>query len=108
MGAQLGQPPPQHLGAVKDEVACSADQTYSQSPVDKVSQHRSDSNRLGVHRVSLWLKILIQVRAGVDGDASWRSIQALHEIPATVSAIADAIRFANEIMCEIDRLWPNR
>jgi len=29
-------------------------------------------------------------------------------IPATVSAIADAIRFANEIMCEIDRLWPNR
>jgi hypothetical protein len=29
-------------------------------------------------------------------------------IPATVSAIADAIRFANEIMIEIDRLWPTR
>jgi hypothetical protein len=27
-------------------------------------------------------------------------------VPATISAISDAIRFANEIMCEIDRLWP--
>jgi hypothetical protein len=63
----LGQPPPQHLGAVKDEVACSADQTYSKRPVDEVSQDRSDSNRLRVHRVPLWLKILIQVRAELRG-----------------------------------------
>jgi len=27
-------------------------------------------------------------------------------IPATVNAISNAIRFANQIMCEIDRLWP--
>lgn len=27
-------------------------------------------------------------------------------IPATITAIPDAIRFANEIMCEIDPLWP--
>jgi hypothetical protein len=29
-------------------------------------------------------------------------------IPATVSAIADAIRWAEEIMAEIDRRWPTR
>jgi hypothetical protein len=27
-------------------------------------------------------------------------------VPATVSAIADAIRWADEIMEEIDRRWP--
>jgi hypothetical protein len=27
-------------------------------------------------------------------------------VPATVSAIADAIRWAEEIMAEIDRRWP--
>jgi hypothetical protein len=27
-------------------------------------------------------------------------------VPATVSAIADAIRWAEEIMTEIDRRWP--
>jgi hypothetical protein len=27
-------------------------------------------------------------------------------VPATISAIADAIRWAEEIMAEIDRRWP--
>lgn len=27
-------------------------------------------------------------------------------IPATVAAISDAVRWAEEIMCEIDRRWP--
>ena len=29
-------------------------------------------------------------------------------VPATVSAIADANRWAEEIMCEIDKRWPAR
>jgi hypothetical protein len=29
-------------------------------------------------------------------------------VPATISAISDAIRFANQIMVEIDRLWPTK
>ena len=29
-------------------------------------------------------------------------------VPATISAISDAIRFANQIMIEIDRLWPTK
>jgi hypothetical protein len=29
-------------------------------------------------------------------------------VPATVSAIADAIRWAEEILREIDRKWPTR
>jgi hypothetical protein len=29
-------------------------------------------------------------------------------VPATISAIAGAIRFANQIMVEIDRLWPTK
>jgi len=31
---------------------------------------------------------------------------ATPRVPATISAISDAIRFANQIMVEIDRLWP--
>jgi len=27
---------------------------------------------------------------------------------ATISAIADAIRFANQIMIEIDKIWPTK
>ena len=30
------------------------------------------------------------------------------KVPATVSAIVDAVRFANQIMVEIDRLWPTK
>lgn len=30
------------------------------------------------------------------------------KVPATICAISDAIRFANQIMVEIDRLWPTR
>jgi hypothetical protein len=29
------------------------------------------------------------------------------KVPATVSAIADAIRWAEEILAEIDRRWPS-
>jgi hypothetical protein len=29
-------------------------------------------------------------------------------VPATMSAIADSIRWAEEIMAEIDRRWPTR
>jgi len=29
-------------------------------------------------------------------------------VPATISAISDAIRFANQIMVEIDHLWPTK
>jgi len=29
-------------------------------------------------------------------------------VPATISAIADAIRWAEEILNEIDRRWPTR
>jgi hypothetical protein len=29
-------------------------------------------------------------------------------VPATVAAISDAIRWAEELMCEIDRRWPSR
>jgi len=29
-------------------------------------------------------------------------------VPATISAISDPIRFANQIMVEIDRLWPTK
>jgi hypothetical protein len=29
-------------------------------------------------------------------------------VPATISAIADAIRSAEQIMAEIDRRWPTR
>jgi len=29
-------------------------------------------------------------------------------VPATISAISDAIRFANQITIEIDRLWPTK
>jgi hypothetical protein len=30
------------------------------------------------------------------------------KVPATVSAISDALRWAEEIMCEIDRRWPGK
>lgn len=30
------------------------------------------------------------------------------KVPATVSAIADAIRWAGEILAEIDRQWPSK
>ena len=29
-------------------------------------------------------------------------------VPATISAIADAVRWAEEILKEIDRRWPKR
>lgn len=29
-------------------------------------------------------------------------------VPATVAAIADAVRWAEEIMAEIDRRWPTK
>ena len=29
------------------------------------------------------------------------------KVPATICAIIDAIRWAEQIMCEIDRRWPN-
>jgi hypothetical protein len=53
-------------------------------------------------------KRVLLIAAAILAGASWRSTQATPRIPATVSAIADAIRFANEIMCEIDRLWPTK
>jgi hypothetical protein len=30
------------------------------------------------------------------------------KVPATVAAIADAVRWAEEIMTEIDRRWPSK
>ena len=33
---------------------------------------------------------------------------ATPRVPATISAIADAIRFANQIMIEIDKMWPTK
>jgi len=33
---------------------------------------------------------------------------ATPRVPATISAIADAIWFANQIMVEIDKIWPTK
>ena len=49
--------------------------------------------------------------------ATMASILAAHKlaqyeggtrVPATVSAIADAVRWAEHIMAEIDRRWPSK
>src|SRR5215470_13222062 len=40
------------------------------------------------------------------GSSTPRSVFEYSENPATLTVISDAILFANEIMCEIDRLWP--
>ena len=32
--------------------------------------------------------------------------QSPGRVPATICAISDAIQFANQIMTEIDKLWP--
>ena len=29
-----------------------------------------------------------------------------HRVPATITAVADAVRWAQELMMEIDRKWP--
>jgi hypothetical protein len=29
-------------------------------------------------------------------------------VPATICAISDAIRWANQIMIEVDKLWPSK
>ena len=29
-------------------------------------------------------------------------------VPATICPISDAIRFANQIMTEVDKLWPTK
>ena len=34
--------------------------------------------------------------------------QSPGRVPATVCAITDAIQFANQIMAEIDRMWPTK
>ncbi|HMK22795.1 MAG TPA: hypothetical protein VK466_10705 [Terriglobales bacterium] len=34
--------------------------------------------------------------------------QSPGRVPATICAISDAIKFANQIMAEIDRLWPTK
>ena len=53
-------------------------------------------------------KRVLLIAAAILAARKLAQYSATPRIPATVSAIADAIRFANEIMVEMDKMWPTR
>jgi hypothetical protein len=59
-------------------------------------------------RVEEGRKRVLLIAAAILAARKLAQYSATPRIPATVSAIADAIRFANEIMIEIDTMWPMR
>ena len=63
---------------------------------------------IGFINFLLELYIFILIAAAILAARRLAQYSSTPRVPATVTAISDAIRFANEIMCEIDRLWPTR
>ena len=57
-------------------------------------------------RVDEGRKRVLLIAAAILAARRLAQYSSTKRIPATITAIFDAIRFANEIMCEIDRLWP--
>jgi len=51
-------------------------------------------------------KRVLLIAAAILAARKLAQFPATPRVPATMSAISDAIRFANQIMVEIDRLWP--
>jgi len=52
-------------------------------------------------------KRVIGIMASILAARKLPQYEGAKKVPATVSAIADAIRWAEEIMSEIDRRWPS-
>ena len=50
---------------------------------------------------------MIGIMASILAARKLPQYEGAKKVPATVSAIADAIRWAEEIMSEIDRRWPS-
>jgi hypothetical protein len=53
-------------------------------------------------------KRVLLIAASILAARKLSQFEAGKRVPATVSAIADSIRWAEEIMAEIDRRWPLR
>ena len=51
-------------------------------------------------------KRVLLIAAAILAARKLAQYDGLKHVPATVSAIADAIRWAEEILKEIDRRWP--
>ena len=52
-------------------------------------------------------KRVLLIAASILAARKLAQYDGLKKVPATISAIADAIRWAEEIMGEIDRRWPS-
>ena len=53
-------------------------------------------------------KRVLLIAAAILAKSKLAQFPATPCVSATISAIADAIRFANQIMIEIDKLWPTK
>jgi hypothetical protein len=53
-------------------------------------------------------KRVLLIAAAILAARKLAQFPATPRVPATISAISDAIRFANQIMIEIDKLWPTK
>jgi hypothetical protein len=51
-------------------------------------------------------KRVLLIAASILAARKLAQYEGAKKVPATVSAIADAIRWAEEILAEIDRRWP--
>jgi hypothetical protein len=53
-------------------------------------------------------KRVILIAAAILAARKLSSYDPIRKVPATICAISDAVRWAAEIMAEIDRCWPSR
>jgi len=53
-------------------------------------------------------KRVLLIAAAILGARKLAQFSSTPRVSATISAISDAIRLANQIMIEIDRLWPTK
>jgi hypothetical protein len=53
-------------------------------------------------------KRVLLIAAAILGARKLSSLDPSKRVPATVSAISDAVRWAERLMEEIDKLWPGK
>jgi hypothetical protein len=55
-----------------------------------------------------WRKRVLLIAAAILPARKLAQHEGGSRVPATICAISDAIRWANQIMIEIDKLWPTK
>jgi hypothetical protein len=83
-------------------------QTRSRTRLPRKQHRRRKGESVESRSVDEGRRRVLLIAAAILAARRLAQFPATPRVPATMSAIADAIRFANQIMIEIDKLWPTK